>query len=133
MGDIKLLKAGKIWSIERYSGAAAGDLVDYDNNKVDAIADPPKGFLVDDLTTDNPPLMLNVYGEGSHIDLSGVLTAGAVGALIYSDGDGTVSSTEPAGAAGTQVWVVGFIIGDEDAGTSTILEVRMQLYEKGAA
>lgn len=129
---VKLIKQGAVFGIKRYSGAAAGDLAK-DDAKVAAIGDRPLGFIVDDIRTDNPPPMLDVHGNGAIIDLTGFLTAAAPGTVVYSDGDGTISSVRPAGVAGTMIWVVGTIYPDEDGGNSSFLSVDIQNIEKGAA
>lgn len=115
---VKLVRAGRVHGCKRYTGAAAGDLVKTDA-KVAAATDKPLGFLVDDIRTTNPPDMLDAHGDGAIIDLTGILTAGAVGATVYSDGDGTVSTTQPSGVC----YIVGHIYGDEDGSTSCLLEV----------
>lgn len=127
---VKLLRpAYRVGSCEYYSGIAAGDLTKEDA-KVAAIGDAPVGFVIDEIRTDNPPRMVDVHGTGAII--SGLISAGTVGSLVYSDGDGTISTSVPAGAAGTKVYIVGTIIGDEDASTSDIVEINIYAIQKGA-
>lgn len=121
---IKIKKIGQVHSIPRYAGAAAGDLVSADGAKVDAIGDTLLGMLVDEVPATNPPEMLDVYGEGSIVEDDAL--AMTKGGLVYSDGDGTWSQTEPAGAAGTTVAVMGVAL------SATEVEMRLYTYEKGA-
>lgn len=125
---------GEIAAIPRYAGAAAGDCVGADNAKVDAIADPVKGIIVDAVPTNAPPAMLKLAGRGCFIEDT-VMDGVAPGTLVYSDGDGTYSVTEPAGAAGTAVCQVGIVRRIDTRGVDTGCDIELTLItgEKGAA
>lgn len=121
---VKLRKQGVTGECKLYTGAAAGDLVKADA-KVAAVTDEWEGIIVDEIPTDNPLRILGIHEEGAEIDMegaSGWSGPHAVGTTMYSDGDGTISNVQPAGTC----WIVGEIIGDEDAGTSNILRLRKQ-------
>lgn len=122
---VKLIRSAPkehIYGCKRYSGAAAGDLAKVDA-KVAAVTDRPLGFIIDEIRTDNPPAMVDLHGTGAIID--GLISAGTVGAPVYSDGDGTISTTQPAGSC----YIVGHIYPDEDGSTSTIVEINIQRVE----
>lgn len=125
---VKLIKAGTTFGCKRYSGAAAGDLAKEDA-KVAASTDFPRGFVVDDVPTTNPPEILNLYGDGSIIDITGATGAPAaqnVGVVLWSDGDGTISTTKPTPGIGSMRYKVGTIVGDENGSTSLFLLVDIK-------
>lgn len=125
---------GRIEAIPRYSGAAAGDLVGMDNAKVNAVADPVKGIIVDAVPTDTPPAVLKLAGKGCVIEDT-VLDGVAAGTLIWSDGDGTYSVTQPtAGAADTQRCIMGVVrrIDTRAADTGCEIELLFDMNTDGA-
>lgn len=125
---------GQIEAIPRYSGAAAGDLVGIDNAKINAATDPIKGIIVDAVPTDVPPVMLKLAGRGCFIEDT-VLDGVAPGTLIWSDGDGTYSSTQPTAAAGTKSNLFAIVRRIDTRGTDTgcHLEIVNQIVEDGTA
>lgn len=128
---VKLIRAPppeNIHGCKRYTNAAAGDLVKTDAI-VAAATDRPLGFIIDDVVTDNPPQMLNIYGNGTVIDLTGATGAPAAqnpGVVIWSAGDGTVSTTKPTPGVGSMRYKVGYIVADLDASTSLHMMVDIQ-------
>lgn len=121
---LTLLKAGEVVGVAKTSESARGVIVTFDGTKPDAVGDAPAGILMDDVPTNTPHLEMNAYGIGSVIDDSGLTLADTD--LVYSDGDGTYSASEPAGAAGTKVWVFGVPT------SATAFRVNIFSYEKGA-
>lgn len=78
---------------------AAGVWVAADGAVPGSAAETPVGILISDTPTDNPPTMLDAYGNGSIIeDTSLSLTPGDT---LYSDGDGTISATPSEVVVGT--------------------------------
>ena len=116
---------GRIEAIPRYSGAAAGDLVGDDNAKVNAVADPVKGIVVDAIPTDVPPVMLKLAGRGCVIEDT-VMDGVAAGTLVWSDGDGTYSTTKPtAGAADTLRVLMGVVRRFDTQAADTGCEIEL--------
>lgn len=126
---VKLLQRGgnAPMGCKRYTGAAAGDLVKKDA-KVAATADAPQGIIYDELPTTNPPEMLSLAVNGDLVDMTDAtgFAAAAVGTVLWSDGDGTISATRPNPGVGAIVWQVGILEGDEDGGNSSHLRVNIQ-------
>lgn len=116
-----------------YSGIAAGDVVATDKTKVSAVTDRPLGIVLDDVASNNPDKLKDVYGNGTIYEDT-TWSGGNQGDLIYSDGGGTVSTTEPGGGAGSLVWVFGTIREADtvSSGTGAEIEVDIQVYERGA-
>lgn len=115
-----------------YSGVAAGDVVATDKTKVSSVDDRPLGLVIDDVPSDNPPKLKEVYGNGTIFEDTS-FSGGSDGDLIYSDGDGTYSTTEP-GSEGSLVWTLG-VIREADtvsSGTGAQIEIDIQAYELGA-
>jgi hypothetical protein len=112
---------------------ATGVLVAHDGLIVGAITDPVMGIVVDSVPTAGAPYLLRIAGKGAIIEDT-VLDGVADGSLVYSDGDGTYSLTEPAGAAGTLVTIFGVVrrIDTQAAGTGCEIEITLDQYEKGA-
>jgi hypothetical protein len=118
---------GRIEAVPRYSGAAAGDLVGMDNAKINAVADPIKGIIVDAVPTENPPSMLKLAGVGCVIEDT-VMDGVAAGNLVWSDGDGTYSIVAPtAGAAGTLRNILGVVRRIDTQGTDAGCEIELTL------
>lgn len=90
-----------------------------------AVGDMPAGVVMDDKPTDNAPLMCDLASQGCWVEDT-ALNMNVETDIVYSDGDGTYSTTEPAGAAGTKVWVLGVPI------APTIFRLDIRSYEKGA-
>ncbi len=114
-------------SVIRYAGIASGDVVAVSGDKVDAIGDKPLGIVVGEIPATNPQARFPLAVEGDII-FDDALASQTTGALVFSDGDGTYSTTEPAGAAGTQVWAIGHI--EESDADGTAIRLDFQLYEK---
>jgi hypothetical protein len=120
---LKLLKAGTIHGVPKGS-LARGDLASHKGAVMADVNDAPFGILLDTVSTDDPNLMVDLYGEGSVIDDS-TLTLDE-NSLVYSDGDGTWSTSKPAGAAGTKIWVIGHPF------SATAFTMHIYSIEKGA-
>lgn len=90
-----------------------------------AVGDMPAGIVMDDKPTDSPPLMCDLASVGCWVEDTS-LNMNVETDLVYSDGDGTWSTAEPAGAAGTKVWVLGVPI------APTIFRLTITPHEKGA-
>jgi len=99
---------------------ANGDVIAADRDaKVAARTERPAGIMVDAEPTDNPPRFYRLAVSGDTIYDTG-LTSQTIGAEIWSDGDGTYSTTRPtAGSAGDMAWLLGHIT-DSDANGSYI-------------
>lgn len=110
-----------------------GLVVDMDGTAVDAAGDRPYGIVLDDIPTDVPPDMLTLYGEGTEFE-DDTMDGVTIGNPVYSDGDGTYSVTEPSGAAGTRVWILGHVKAIDTVSTDVgcIIELEPDFYEKGA-
>lgn len=119
-------------STERYTGIANGDVVDTTQTpqKVAAAANRPKGIVVDAIPTDNPPQMVRLAVSGDIIEDTG-LTSQTEGALIWSDGDGTYSVTQPAAAGSNKNWSLGYV--KHSDATSTIIYLDFQLVQEDTA
>jgi hypothetical protein len=89
------------------------------------VGDMPAGIVMDDAPTDNPPLMCDLASQGCWVEDTD-LNMNVETDLVYSDGDGTYSTAEPAGAAGTKVWVLGVPF------APTRFRIAIWSYEKGA-
>lgn len=101
--------------------------------KIDAATEVPAGVVVQSESTEFPPQSVLVLGDGALLDLGSNISAAAPGTPFYSDGDGTISSSQPSGVAGTIIYRVGYTVGNEDGdSTTTILRVDIDEYEKGA-
>src|SRR3990167_7186953 len=94
---------GKIWGVPRGS-LTRGQVSTFKGVVPADVNDAPYGIVMDDALTDSPLALVDIYGEGSIIEDS-ALTLDE-NSLIFSDGDGTYSTTIPAGAAGTKVLYV---------------------------
>lgn len=118
-------------SVIRYSGIANGDVVTYDGSgAVAAVADRPMGVVVGDIPATNPQARFPVAVTGDLIFDDG-LASQTVGDLVYSDGDGTYSTSAPAAAAGTLKWILGTIKSSDADGS--VIELDIQALEDGAA
>lgn len=108
------------------SSLANGSVVGSDGDALVAtVAERPGGVMVDAILTDNPPRFyrLAVSGDLIHDD---ALTSQTEGALIWSDGDGTYSTTQPtAGAADTLRWMLGYITSSDANGTYIRLDIQV--------
>jgi hypothetical protein len=102
------------------SDHAIGKIVKPNGVLVAAVGDKP-GLIVRVGDARNPSLVLV---RGIVRGMAGA--AAAANATIFSDGDGTASDAEPAGAAGTGVWRLGSCI------SATRAHIDPQFYEKGA-
>lgn len=90
-----------------------------------AVGDMPAGIVMDDKPAEQPPLMCDL-AAGQCILEDTDLNMNVETDLLFSDGDGTYSTSEPAGASGTRVWVLGKPIGPTRA------RIHIYSYEKGA-
>lgn len=118
-------------SVTAYSGIANGDVVTADGSGVVAsVGARPLGIVVGDIPTTNPPnrFPLAVSGDVIYDD---ALVSQTDGATVYSDGDGTYSTTEPNAGVGAVRWEIGFIR-DSDANGTTI-ELAFQATEDADA
>lgn len=108
------------------SGAVNGVLIAADRDAlVAAVAEKPAGLVVDDVPTDNPPKFLRLAVTGDVV-FDTALTSQTIGAEIWSDGDGTYSTTKPtAGAADTLRWLVGTITDSSAAGSHIELDIQV--------
>lgn len=103
-----------------------GTVVGIGGDSISSTSEEPKGILVDEVPSDNPPEMRDVYGNGALLDLEGALSsAQSVGTEIFSDGNGGFQTSEPTADA----WRVGYIDGDEDGGNSKVLRVSIMKVE----
>lgn len=115
------------FTVDNYSGAAAGDWIEArDVSKVDSVLDPPVCVIVEAPSTEFPQQTLLGLGNGALLDLGTNVTAGTPGTVMYSDGDGTISSTKPTSSAGAVVWMVGVLQQESDtSATSTLMRVQI--------
>lgn len=120
---LRLLKKGEVYGVPRGT-LVRGDLAAFDGTIIAALGEVPLGIVMDDAATDDPLAMVDLYGEGSIIEDTGLSLA--VDDLVYSDGDGTFSDTEPAGAAGTRIVAIGVPV------SPTAFRVTISPHEKGA-
>lgn len=118
-------------SVIRYASIAAGDVPKYDGSGlVAAVADRPLGIVVGDVPATNPMARFAVAVSGDLV-FDDALASQTVGALIYSDGDGTYSAVAPTAAAGTLKWILGTVKSSDANGTE--IELAIQALEDGAA
>lgn len=118
-------------SVTRYTGIANGDVPKYDGSGlVAAVADRPLGIVVGDIPATNPMARFAVAVDGDCV-YDDALASQTVGALIYSDGDGTYSAVAPTAAAGTLKWILGTVKNSDANGTE--IELNIQALEDGAA
>lgn len=126
---IHLKRAGDTLSVPSGTGfPASGTFVQRDGTApsggAQGINTVGVGFVVDDIPTTNPPQTRTAWGDGSIIEDDAA--SFSVDTELYSDGDGTISQTQPAGAAGTVIVSVGRAI------STTEFVVNIQAIEKGA-
>lgn len=115
---------GEVTGVPWVAGSEEGDYVGSDGEEVSATTEMGVGFIIDSRPTDSPPEMANAYGDGSVLE--DTTASFTVDALLYSDGDGTISETQPAGTAGDIVTVVGV------AKSATTFLVKQYQFELGA-
>lgn len=106
-----------------YTGAAVGDLVTPAGVKVAAITDEVGGVVV--------RVGDSVLGNQNLILQRGIVRAASTMGVtadtpVFSDGDGTASTSVPAGAAGTAITELGQVI------STTRFSVNPIRYQKGA-
>lgn len=112
--------------VESYSGIANGDVVSTASTpgKVAAATTRPRGIMVDAVPATNPPTFYRLAVTGDWVEDTG-LTSQTEGAIVYSDGDGTYSTTRPTGgSAGDIAWALGFV--RESDTSKTIIEMDIQ-------
>lgn len=108
------------------SGVVNGAVIDTDGDAlVAAVADRPGGIMVDAVPTDNPPRFYRLAVTGDVI-FDTALTSQTEGAIIWSDGDGTYSTTKPtAGAADTLRWMLGYITSSDASGSYIAVDIQV--------
>jgi hypothetical protein len=110
------------YEVDHIAAHDIGDLVQPDGAIVAAIGNEVGGIIIRVGDARNKSLVLK---EGMVRGVAG--TAAAAKARIFSDGDGTASDGEPAGAAGTIISTLGHCI------SATRAYIKVTTFEKGAA
>lgn len=128
---IFIRREGQVESVPRGS-LNEGDLVAQDGTIIDAAAERPMGIIADEEPSENAPEMVDAYGDGTLFEDDALDTTSiSVDDIIWSDGDGTYSATDPAPAAGSHAWAVGVVreVSTESTDTGAVIEIRPQLIE----
>lgn len=121
----RVKKIGQVFGVPTQgTPVTAGSFVEADGSVVDTVDEIGLGVVIDEAPDVNPPEMTDAYGEGSILE--DTTASYTIGQEVYSDGDGTLSQTQPAGAAGTEIVVVGKAI------SATEFHVGIYTMEKGA-
>lgn len=118
---VENLSRASTFEVTHIAAHDIGDLVQPDGAIVAAIGDPVGGIVIKVGDAKNPTLVLR---RGIVRGIAGA--AAAAKAVIFSDGDGTMSDVRPAGAAGTVISRVGECI----SATRALIDIKT--YEKGA-
>lgn len=128
---IFIRREGQVESVPRGT-LSEGDLVGQDGTIIDAAAERPMGIIADPEPSENPPEMVDAHGEGTIIE-DDAFDGVAVDTIVWSDGDGTYSTTDPAPVAGAHAWALGVVREIDTQGTDTgaVIEIRPQLIEGG--
>lgn len=110
------------YDVDFVSGHSVGDVVRYSGAVITGATQAPAGIVtrVGDANGKKTQILVRGFVDG----LAGA--GAAANAVVYNDGDNTASDTEPAGAAGTAVWILGHCI------TATRAYINVTHYEKGA-
>lgn len=109
-----------------------GDLVSQDGTIIDGAAERPMGVIADEEPPENAPEMTEAYGEGTLFEDTALDTSSiSVDDIIFSDGDGTYSTTDPAPATGSNAWAVGVVreVSTRSTDTGAEIEFIPQLIE----
>lgn len=116
--------ASEAYDIDFVTGHTVGDIIEMDGTVSGGISDILMGVVV--RAGDANGKKTRVLRKGAVRSSSGASFGVAANLRVYSDGDNTASDTEPAGAAGTWVTVLGQTF------STTRFLVDVHGYEKGA-
>ncbi len=108
------------------SGVVNGAVIESDGDSLVAtVPDRPGGIMVDAVPTDGKPRFYRLAVTGDVVHDDG-LTSQTEGAVIWSDGDGTYSTTKPtAGAADTTRWMLGYITASDANGSYIAVDIQI--------
>jgi hypothetical protein len=124
MADWFVRREGKVRGVPRNTNQdPANDKVAVisDGSLQSSLTERPTGFVVDEEPTDNPPEMVDTYGDGTLLEDNGAsFTADSP---VWFDGSGGIQDSEPAATSGDVIFQAGYAL------TSTLIMVDIDAVE----